>query len=186
MKHKFSKKLYLFVTFFLIQSCGLKITEHIDENVLLGTWELQHISCGSSFSTTTEKERFRVDNVAEIILTFEGSKITYASSGTCTTSSTGMYSTDFNGTSTGVLDIISVITGGTTCSESFTDIGSSAVGTVTVTTTLDGIDSKSLDWLVTNDKDILELKYFQSFEGSATSETCNSECFCKGIFYKRD
>ncbi len=167
-----------------LMSCGLKITEEVDENVLIGTWTLDSISCGSTFSTTTEKERFIVTGTSTVTLTIEGNKITYASSGACTTSSTALYSTNFNGSSTGVLDITDVLTGGTTCSESLTDTGQNSVGTLSVPTTMDGTFSKSLNWLVTNGRDIFELKYYANFNGSGVSVSCNDECICKGIFKK--
>lgn len=174
---------YILLSFlFIFNSCGLKITENVDDNVLLGTWSLNAISCYSSKESTIEIERYSIPNSLNITLTFSGNKATYAASGVCTTSSVGLYSTNFNGTSTGILDIIDVLTGGETCEEDLEDSGVSSVGTHSISTTLDGTYSTNLEWLVTNERDILELTYFTGFRGSANETACGATCYCKAQF----
>jgi hypothetical protein len=178
-------KYILLIFIFTMSACGLKITEEVDENVLLGTWELATIICYESEENLLEMERYVIPSSLAIHIEFNGSKVRYSASGaSCATSSIGLYSTNFNGTSTGVLDITDVVTGGETCYETITDSGLGTVGDVNVTTNLDGHYSKNLNWLITNERDILDLTYYSNFRGSANSLTCEEECYCKSVFRK--
>ena len=178
------KLILLLIFLFTNSACGLKITEEVDDNILLGTWNLTAISCLSSAESTIELERYVFPSTIQVKIIFSGSKITYSAVGTCSTSSVGLYSTNFNGTSTGMLDIINVITGGITCSETLTDSGLGTVGDQSITTTLDGNYSQGLNWLITNERDTLELSYYTGYNGSSTVTTCEGNCYCKAIFRK--
>ncbi|MAX65614.1 MAG: hypothetical protein QF441_13945 [Bacteriovoracaceae bacterium] len=169
---------------FFMTSCGLKVTEEVHENVLQGEWTLDKIVCSSSFNSDDVIENYEFDNSTQVKLTIKGLNISYSASGVCSTSSTGILVTNFNGSSTGVLDLVNIITGGVTCSESLLDNSDDSVGSVSIPTTLDGSQSKDLNWLVTNAEDVMELSHFSGFKGSSEATSCNSNCHCRGIFLK--
>lgn len=177
--------LSLIIIFFLSSACGLKVREDLSENVLLGSWKLTKLSCLSSTDSSVEKEKYEFDSKATIVISFIENKINYSSSeGACSTSSTGNYITNFNGTSTGVLDIVDVITGGTSCEESISDSSSNSVGTTVIPTTLTGAFSTNLSWVVSTERDFLELDYFTNFKGSISDSGCAEACVCKAYFSK--
>jgi hypothetical protein len=178
------KKGIILVSLLTVMSCGLKITETVNDNVLLGKWTLEKIYCLNSLDAVDHTELFLADDVVTTELTIEGSRFEYTAIGACTTSSSGLYSTDFNGTSTGVLDFVEVATGGLTCVEVFTDSGINNVGTASITTTLSGLNSSDLTWLVSADRKGLELSYYSEFKGSAHVDGCEGACSCYAVFSK--
>jgi hypothetical protein len=178
------KKSIILVSLFTVMSCGLKITETVNDNVLLGKWVLEKIYCLSSLDAVDYTELYLADGVVTTALTIEGSRFEYTAIGVCTTSSSGLYSTSFNGTSTGVLDFVEVTTGGLTCVEEFTDSGLNNVGLTNITTNLSGLYSSDLSWLVSADKKSLELGYYSDFKGSAHVDGCEGACSCFAVFSK--
>ncbi len=178
---------YFFVLLSLVfftAGCGLKITEKVNENVLLGKWKMNRISCKADENSTTELELYEIDSIATIYLTLEDDRVNYTSTGACSTSSAGFYTTNFNGTSTGILDFIDILTGGVTCTETVIDSGNNSVGPTVIPTTLVDINGKNIAWLVTNAKDVMELDFFTDFKGSADGDACNATCVCKGYLTK--
>lgn len=178
------KKLISFLIFLTLTGCGLKIRSEVDDNILLGTWNLNRITCIENETSETELEKYVFEGVVGVTIVFSDSRVAYTAAGACSTSTNGLYSTNFNGTSTGVLDITDVETAGVTCAESITDTGLNTVGNITITTSLIATYSKNLNWLITNERDILVLEYYGDFQGSSDAETCSGNCYCKGIFTK--
>lgn len=178
------KKTFLFLFILSLTGCGLKIKSEVDDNILLGTWNLNRITCAKDEASEAELEKYIFDGAVAVTIVFSDSRVAYTAAGVCSTSTNGLYSTNFNGTSTGVLDITDVETAGVTCTESITDTGLSTVGNITITTSLIATYSKSLNWLITNERDILVLEYYGNFQGSTDARTCSGNCYCKGIFTK--
>ncbi len=168
----------------ILTACGLKVTSKINDNVLLGKWSLYRISCFLDSAEQTVIENYEIDTVANIVLTFENSSFNYTAAGACSTSSNGYYITDFNGTSTGVLDFSDILTGGTSCTEDVVDSGSNLVGTTTIPTTLIDLYGTDIAWLVTNDRVTMQLDYFTDFKGSNHTSGCASICHCKAYLEK--
>ena len=164
---------------FLLSSCGLKVTNEIDENVLIGTWELEGLTCFDSEDKNVELESYDVDAVADVSIIFAGNKITYEVVSTCTTSAVGQYRTDFNGDSLGEVDFFDLITG-STCDVDIADIGPNTVGTISVNLALLQSRSNALDWIV--DGDSLELELGTLFVGSTAVTGCLSNCYCVGSY----
>ena len=175
---------FTFALFF--SSCGLRISQEVDDNVLLGAWELIEIRCAETYDSTTNIEIY--NSVADLrhILTFStGSKITYSSTGdNCSTSATGTYLTDFNGSRKGSVDLIDIITGSDTCFEDFVDSGTADVGTQSILMSLDGSFSTGLEWTVTNDESTLKIQLFNGYVGSNSVIGCGETCVCSGIYTK--
>lgn len=179
---RFYRKYILLLILTIFSSCGLKIQNEIGENVLIGSWRLDHISCfnAEDEDTVYEKYRFQANN-HDVLITFEGRQVYYEVDSSCTTSTYGSYVTDFDGDSKGYIDFKNVISG-SSCSISINDDGVNSVGTVSVNMTL--IPSKAIDlfWLV--DEDSLELEVGTGFMGSPQNPGCQGLCFCKGYFEK--
>lgn len=180
VKLKFS-----FVFLFFLSSCGLKVSQEVSDNVLLGEWSLDKVQCGDEFDLTVETELYYFEsNSIDVGLTFDGSRLSYKSIGDCTTTSTGIYKTDFNGTSKGVVDFYDIITGGTTCFETINEI---KTGTdQSVRTTLDGTFSEDMDWKVSEDRSTLYLTYPNGLEGSSETTGCALSCYCRAKFDRVD
>lgn len=168
----------------MFTSCGLRESQTVHENVLIGEWRLQRISCALSETSGLEIERYDMETSVDTSLTFKGQFIDYSSVGTCTTTSIGKYSTEFNGTSTGILKFYDVLTGSETCVEDIVDGGTSAVGSQSIPTTLISKNAESLKWIYSKDSESLELEYFNEFKGSSEQFTCSGSCFCTAIFIK--
>lgn len=168
----------------LLQCCGLRESRTTNENVFVGTWKMDRISCGLSSTNRTEIERYETNTVFTVTMKFAGSTFEYTSSGTCTTSSTGRYNTSFDGTSEGKVDFYDVLTGGTTCSESVSDSGTNTVGPQTISTTFTAPNTSGLIWIYDGTSGTLEIEYFAAFNGSSESVTCSGQCFCTAVFSK--
>lgn len=170
---------------FLFSACGLRESRNLSVNVFLGSWELDYISCFASKDSVTELERYEFTTSAEVTMTFSGINFQYTSKGsTCTTSAAGSYSTDFNGTNVGVVDLYNVLNGDATCSESIVDSGTSTVGAQTIPMTLTAPYSSDLYWSYSSASETLSIEYFAKFGGSIESVTCSSNCFCSAVFVK--
>lgn len=179
----------LFITLFLFsQSCGLKITTEVDENLLLGTWELEEIKCYLPVTSNSYVERYEMDSVSDLKVTlqFEGQNVQYTvASDTCTTSATATYATDFNGTGNGKVDLVKVISG-STCDYTMNFTGNGGGGTTGVIKfALLSTYSSDLDWVVSTDKTLLYLDFFTDFKGSSEVNYCDEGCTCVGTYQKK-
>lgn len=151
---------------------------------MLGTWQLDSISCYSQEVTDEELEKYEFpDTTATVTLIFRNNEINYEvySSLSCTTSAVGKYITAFSGNSTGEMDFTDLITG-STCNLDVVDNGDNSVGTVSVAMTMLGTQSSNLDWEVYNDRENLDLDYFADFNGSTSVNGCSGLCDCTATF----
>ena len=180
-----SKYWPVFIIFFQL-SCGLKITEEVNDNVLLGTWEAYRISCISGTDGVTELERYEISSITLAInLVLDGSNMNYSASGVCSTSSYGNYVTSFNGTGTGIVDFNDVVSGGLTCTEILSDSSANNVGAINIPTTFLDINGKNISWEVTENDSVLILSHYANFKGSSTPSVCNNSCLCNVYFSKK-
>lgn len=170
---------YLYLLIFLT-SCGLRDSQTLSDNVFQGEWTLTRIGCYVSSSTDSEIETYEISNVSDISFSVVGSQFEYTSKGTCTTSSFGRYNTDFDGTGIGSVSFYNVVTGGTTCTETVQDSGTSGVPDQTITTTF--TNANNLRWVYSELNSTLEIEFFANFKGSGEQSTCNSNCFCTALF----
>lgn len=172
---------FIFILLVFTQACGLKITNEIDDNVLIGSWELSNISCYNNQNESTIFEDYDMTS-HNIKFIFDGTSFSYeVNSALCTSTSYGRYSTNFNGTSTGELDLINIISSGT-CDVTQSDDGPNSVGVTTITTEVLPSTSDDLFWLVNGDS--LEFEFGTGFRGSSNNPGCQGLCFCKGFYTK--
>jgi hypothetical protein len=123
-------------------------------------------------------------DTTNIQVVFNGSQISYSSVGVCTTSSQGIYTVNYENTTSGLINITNVVTGGTSCTEDITDRGDSNVGTVTIPTTMDGVDTQDRSWFMDESSNTLYIENFTNFTGSSDILACNGDCICRGVFSK--
>ena len=98
--------------FLLINSCGLKVTNEINENVLLGSWSLDKIYCYPTVVSNSYLEDYDISGNTDLSISidFVSPDIQYMVSTTgCSTSATGKYNADFKGTGTGLVDIFQIV-----------------------------------------------------------------------------
>lgn len=170
----------------ITQSCGLKITTEIDDNVLLGTWKLTRLRCFRPVISTSFLEDYIISSYptqVQATLVFEGGDIQYTVAGDCTTSATGTYTADFNGTGKGKVDIIKVLSA-TACSLNLPFSGNGGTGgNGDVKFSLLSTYSSDLDWSISEDRNTLELDFFTDFKGSTgVVNFCEGDCNCIGTW----
>lgn len=178
--------LYTFSLFFCF-SCGLKITTEVEENLLIGSWELEEIKCYKGIVSNSYVERYEMDSVSdlEVTLKIEGQDVQYTvTSDTCTTSATALYSTKFDGTKSGKVDFVKVISG-STCNYTMAFTGSLGNGTDgTIRFAMLSNYSEDLDWEISEDRQTLTLDFFTDFKGSDSTSFCSEVCYCTGVYGK--
>jgi len=183
-----------FSVFLLLSSCGLKVTNEIDDNVLLGSWKLDSIQCfqPNDNQNFVESYDISVDESLDITIDFISSSIQYMVSSDrnmsddCSTSSTAMYKADFNGTGAGLVDIYQVVLGSIEKCKievPFTGNGGGG-GTGSINLTMNSNYSRDLNWSISDDRETLILDFFTDFKGSDSSY-CNGLCNCKGTYAKK-
>lgn len=162
---------------FILTSCGLKITKEVNENVLIGSWELEEMKC-YKVSETVPVEEYIFINQGDFVIKFDSASYNYnVSTGSCVTSSIGQYGSSSNGVAIGKLDLVNVLNSDQ-CSIDLLEIN--GAGTVTISLVVDQQNSKSREWQRINDD--LRLQFFSSFNGSPIGSKCNTECKCFGLF----
>lgn len=168
----------LFFTLFL-SSCGLKITNFIEENVLAGSWEMKEINCYNS-SRTDILEKYVLPSDVSSEMQFDANDFNYSlTSDTCSTSAVGDYETTFDGDLEDRMDFGSVLSG-ENCQIDITDTGPSTIGLTTIPFDLYAPAAKDLFWELddANDTEVLELEIFTNFNGSTNVNGCAGECIC--------
>ena len=84
---------------------------------MLGSWELSRVKCYLPTTATSyvEDYDFDSDNTLTVTIDFVNSNIQYmVSTNSCSTSATGVYSADFNGTGKGLVTLSKIVLGATT------------------------------------------------------------------------
>ena len=185
------KKNYLIFLLMFLYSCGLKITTEVDDNVLLGSWELSRVKCYLPTTATSyvEDYDFDSDNTLTVTIDFVNSNIQYmVSTNSCSTSATGVYSADFNGTGKGLVTLSKIVLGATTtCDVDVPFVGNGAGnGTGSVKLTMNSNFSSDLNWQISDDRKTLTLDMYTGFNGSAESLFCATGCNCQGTYSKTD
>lgn len=174
------------VVFILFSSCGLRITNYVDDNVLIGSWKMDKIVCYSS-GLTTIIEQYELTSDMSAQVDFQRADFSYSlSSNTCSTSATALYVTEFEGDRRDTLLLKDVISG-QACSINLNDSGPNATGTVDVVFDLYAPNAKDLYWNIDtiNEVDVLSLQMFTTFQGSSSAGGCGSKpCTCL-IDYKK-
>lgn len=166
----------------------MKVTNEIDDNILLGKWELDILTCYKTNNPNVFIERYQIKDEPnlDVVIEFIGSEISYTVEDTgCTTSATGFYATEFDGSASGVLDFRRVLSAGT-CNVTVPFVGNGAPGANgSIKFALLGTTSTNLDWEM-NDNTFTRMKldFFTSFLGSNDGGYCAEECFCIGTFDK--
>lgn len=172
----------IFISLF-ISACGLKVTEVRTDNVLDGSWKLSQIICVSRSNSNLEVEKYSVPSADNVVLTFSGQRVNYSVGETsCITSATGEYATDFDGSSTGIVEFVNVVTA-TACNISIIDTGSNSVGSVDIPMGLLAHETTSLNWVVNSDN--LKIDNFTGFAGSLDNSGCQGICNCYGNYTRQ-
>ena len=150
-----------------------------------GSWQLTEINCYLDLSNqvvATENYVITEASGVETSLIVNGSSINYSTTtDSCTTSATANLQTDFDGDLEDTLNFNEVLTSGT-CNEDLSFSGASGGGTGTVKFTMLPIESKGLYWLVSSDKNELNLEFFSGFRGSSSGAYCAGNCTCLGKY----
>ena len=179
------KYAFIFLVALVSQSCGLKVTSEISDNVLLGKWQLDYVDCFASVNDNTlvEQFQFKTSN-HELLVEFDGSDFIYEVSSTadptCSTTAYSKYSTEFDGDSVGYIDFSDITSSGS-CSLDLTDTGPDTLGNITVAMAMLPSNSENIYWLYDGTNLYMELPV----ELVGTNEDfpgCDSNCFCRGFF----
>lgn len=165
----------------------MKITTEIDDNVLLGTWKLTRLRCYLPVTSNSFTEDYIISSYPTKVtatLSFDAGDIQYTVSGDCTTSATGTYAADFNGTGKGKVDIVQVLSA-TTCNVTLPFAGNGGDGANgDVKMALLSTYSSDLEWSISEDRQTLELDFFTDFKGSSEVSFCQENCTCKATWEK--
>ena len=171
-----------------MNSCGLRITNYVDENVLIGSWSMQRIICYNNSLDEIIIEQYELTSDIDAQLNFDGSDFSYSMrrSGDCSTSAIATYVTNFEGDSRDVLDLKDVISG-EVCDQSLNDSGPNSVGSVSVAFDLFAPEARDLYWEIegSGDDSVLKLEMFTTFAGSSESSGCGGQlCRCVASYDK--
>lgn len=166
---------------FLTSSCGLKVVNELNDNLLLGKWEVNKLVCYNKADFTVAKEEYLITSTDAPTLEFKSVDFSYSvsTSQPCISSAYGAYTTDFDGSGRGVVEFVNVNTS-VACNLLLNDIRGSG-GTVSIPLSLVVLSAKNLNWV--RQEQTLELEAFTSFKGSSTS-SCLSECECRFEYLK--
>lgn len=169
---------------FLFFSCGLKVTNEINENVLLGTWQLERIKCYGPTSSVIALEDYIITGEADVVIEFFSNRFEYNASSEvgagCSTSGIANYKTSFDGDGDDDLSF-SKLTNSGNCSVDIVDVESGL--TVNIPLLVDSEVNEDLSWR--RQKQILDFQLMTSFVGSNEGE-CKQQCTCIGKYNKID
>lgn len=174
---------------FLFTSCGLRVTNYVDDNILVGSWQMNEVIC-YDINREFEIEIYALDSSTTTAqLDFGASDFSYSlSSSGCNTSAVGRYSTEFEGDSEDVMDMGSVTVSGESCEVDITDSGTNTVGTVSIDFDLFAPSALGLSWFIeelASGSTNLTLDLFTLFEGSSDGDGCGGQtCICTAVYSK--
>lgn len=176
------------LAFLFLSSCGLRVTNFVDDNVLVGNWTMTQIVCLDA-NRENELEVYALDSSTSSQIEFGASNFSYSvSASSCNSSAVGRYSTEFEGDNTDILDMGSITVSTDSCDVSITDSGVNTVGTVSVDFDLSVPSAIGLTWdieTLASGTTTLTLDLFTLFEGSTDGDGCGGQtCICVAEFNK--